>query len=167
MQTRPTPVPSLRLAALLLAVTSASTAQDSRGGPDPSSPRGDLGAGQVVLYQATGVRDGANIATVVHCTNVGTEPVSGAFQTRELSGGIDCTTQSISVSPNRTVTFATRSTAFYFEDRTCATAPFLEQGSVYVLISEGGAGRLICTAQVLDAANAVPSFITTLDVFRR
>lgn len=155
------------LALLLLASLAAGMPQaaraDSGVNGDSRVPEGTL----AILYQATGVRDATGVATAVHCTNTGASSLSVVFEAREFNGTVDCTTDPLTVAANRTVTFSTRDTEFYFEDRICSTAPLSEQGSVYVLVDSSGDGRLVCTAQVLDAANPIPSFITNLNLFGR
>jgi hypothetical protein len=118
--------------------------------------------GGPVVYQATGVRDSATAATVVHCTNLGVASRTVFVDIYDFDGSFDCSV-STSIAPNETRTLATRPTNLYFEDATCNAAPATEQGSLD--ISLNSATALMCTVQVIDPAAATPGFVTTLDLF--
>ena len=125
-------------------------------------PKGGLGT---ALFRASGVRDSTGVATAVHCTNAGTSTARLSFEFFDFTGAVDCSIPTITAPPGATRTVATRNTALYFEDGTCAQAPATEQGSVRVDADSSGSQAVFCTIQVLDAANALPSFITTLELY--
>lgn len=118
----------------------------------------------IPLFRATGVRDAATAATVVHCTNLGGTTRSVYVEILDFDGALDCS-MAIAVAPDETRTFSTRPTALYSDDASCAAAPLTEQGSLLISLNEWT--RLICTVQIVDPIGATPRFAERLDLFDR
>jgi len=118
------------------------------------------------LYRASGAVNRLNAGTAVHCTNLGGIAASLSVEFVDFDGTEVCFL-SFSVPANGTATFTTRAVALYFSDDTCDPVPSLEQGSLTVFAAPEGSTNVVCTAQVVDAVNAVPTFITTLEMVRR
>ena len=126
--------------------------------------------GMSILYGFTGARHdtaaGHEVATVVHCTNYGTED---AQTTVEIYNYNDADARTLSgtylIKPNYTRTFATHDTQLYLEDRIMThggVAGPIDQGSGRVMSDRR---TLICTAQVLDYNHALPWFAVKLPLY--
>lgn len=127
----------------------------------PESPEGTI----VVRYAASGVKDLDDEATVVLCTNLGAAgPLQVLFY--DSSGVAECTAVDASVGSSETVIFATRNTFAYTESATCA-APGISQGRLEIQVDQASTARFICTAQILEADQATPGFVTALKLHLR
>jgi hypothetical protein len=168
------------LAVLALTATWAVYAQDGgdRKGEDQDAGTGVEGqglndpppAGMTVLYTFTGARTrtaaGEQVATVVHCSNYGTEAATTRVEIYDWNDSASATfSGQISIGSNRTRTFATANTQIYDEDviMTQPVANTINQGSGRVMSTKR---TLICTAQVLDPMHAQPYFMINLDLYR-
>lgn len=151
-----------------VAVVSAAAERAGAGDPAGRKTRAELARGrgptELLAYQVSGVRDAAEAATVVHCTNLGAEIRTVFVDIYGFDGLFECTTQS-EIAPDGTATLATRDTALYEEDDWCAEPPGTNQGSLDVWVTTSNS--LICTIQVVDPAATTPRYVTTLDLFRR
>lgn len=154
-------------AILCLALGSAGAGADAARGGEAgravgSSTQGGL---ETPLYLASGVRDRAGVATVLHCTNTGVANALLTVDFYEFNGAIDCTISGLTLGPNTTRTVGTRDTLLYFEDQICPQPPLTEQGAVRVSADFSGSLDVICTVQLIDAATAIPAFLTPLELF--
>jgi hypothetical protein len=127
-------------------------------------------AGMSVLYTFTGARHetiaGSRVATVVHCTNYGTQDASVRVEIYEYNDLADRTFSGEDVvDSNHTATFSTQDTLIYDED-VIMTQPIgnnINQGSGRVM---SDLRTVICTAQVVDPAHNLPYFMINLDLYR-
>lgn len=155
--------------ALLVTTGVAIAAGESRPRGAGTRERGEIAGSEgarilvTPVYQATGVRDAATAATVVHCTNLGATLRTVWVDIYGFDGVFECGL-SADVASGETRTFATRDVLLYTEDAVCATAPLTEQGSLDILLAT--TTNLICTVQVVDPASTTPRYVTTLDLFR-
>jgi hypothetical protein len=123
-------------------------------------------AGFTMLYMFSGARHrtalGSQVATVVHCTNYGSEAAAVRVEVFDWDNDAGATfSGEINVLPNRTQTFSTANTQVYV-DNVVMTQPVAEpinQGSGRVLSDKD---TIICTAQVIDPAHAWPYFAVKL-----
>jgi hypothetical protein len=102
------------------------------------------------------------IATSVHCTNITTISTPIRVEFYSFAGGL-LGAGSFTISAHRSATVSGSGsglTALYFEDVNVSLSGPLNQGVVRVL--KKGTGRIICTAQVLDAVSSPPAFIVQL-----
>lgn len=142
----------------------AASGVDSQGLNDPPP------AGMTVVYTFSGARTetaaGKQVATVVHCSNYGTESATTRVEIYDWSSAASATfSGQISIGSNRTRTFSTANTQIYDEDvvMTQSVANTINQGSGRVMSTRR---TLICTAQVLDPMHAQPYFMINLDLYR-
>lgn len=153
---------ALSLSAALAGAGAAAPVE--RGG----APAADAAAAPEILlypfFRATGVRDAPTAATAIHCTNFGTGSRTLFVSIDEFDGTLDCS-MSVAVAAGETRTLATRSTAFFVEDATCADAPLTSQGAL--LIASTSPERLICTVLLLDPAGTTPEFLDRLSLLDR
>ena len=123
--------------------------------------------GFVVIYFFTGARNiGSTVATTVHCTNLGGPVTQVRAEFYDFAGILRGVGTDTTVAQNQTTTISASTsgfTAFYNEDVAVVLSSVIDQGVVRVL--KKGTGKIICTAQVLDAVNAPPSFVITLPHF--
>ena len=158
------------LIALMVAVVPMQIAAQDRFASDLSEGQDEVGTsaflapptGYTVIYHWIGVRSSAAIATAVHCTNLlgASTPFIVEFYDWD---GVRKGFASTILSQHRTMTIATRDTAFFDEDFLVAPSNDLNQGVVRVL--KKGTGRVVCMTQVLDALANPPTFVTTLPHF--
>lgn len=117
-----------------------------------------------VLYTFTGVRNRTSsrkIATTVHCSNYGNASTSITVEFFDNDGTTTYTAQQ-NVASNQTWTFSTQSVPIYSGHQEVAGAAIIDQGSGRV---SAESTTVICTAQVIDAEDTAPQFITVLDLF--
>jgi hypothetical protein len=122
--------------------------------------------GFVVIYLFTGARTTATVATTVHCTNIGGPTTQVRVEFYDFAGVLRGVGTDTVVAQYQTTTISgspTGSTAFYNEDVFAPLSATLDQGVVRVL--KKGSGKIVCIAQVLDAANSPPSFVISLPHF--
>jgi hypothetical protein len=164
------------LIAFMFAVTPVPAIADDRveGGGLSDGDAGDAGTsayvvpptGYVVTYFFTGATTSANtVATSVHCSNITVTVTPVRVEFYDFAGALKGV-GSLSMGGYRTATFSASSvgsTAFYFDDVNVPLTLPLNQGVVRVL--KKGTGKIICTAQVLDAIGSTPSFVITLPHF--
>ena len=155
-------------AALTLAVgiSMPASAGDRGGAPDPNE-FGALPAGFKVIFFFPGATSvGSTVATSVHCTNIhATLSVDVRVEFYDFNSTlVGANTGTIAASNTRTVSASdTGATAFYADDAFVVVTSAINQGVVRVL--QKGTPKVICTAQVLDAANSPPSFAIPLPHF--
>jgi hypothetical protein len=102
------------------------------------------------------------IATSVHCTNITTTSTPIRVEFYSFAGGL-LGTGIFTISAHRSATVSGSGsglTALYFEDVNVPLVGSLNQGVVRVL--KKGTGKIICTAQVLDAVSSPPAFVVQL-----
>jgi hypothetical protein len=135
-------------------------------GSDPSE-FGPLPAGFSVVYLFPGARTiGTTVATSVHCTNIhNTSAVDVRVEFYDFNGVlVGANTGAVGASVTRTVSASdSGATVFYDEDAFVVVTSPINQGVVRVL--KKGTPKVICTAQVLDAASSPPSFAIPLPHF--
>jgi hypothetical protein len=105
------------------------------------------------------------IATSVHCTNITTISTPIRVEFYSFAGGL-LGTGIFTIAAHRSATVSGSGsglTALYFEDVNVALSGPLNQGAVRVL--KKGTGKIICTAQVLDAVSSPPAFVVPLPSF--
>lgn len=146
-------------------------------GEGGSSSRKNFNPAQIpdginLLYTFSGVSDDGQqgaaereVATSIHCSNVGSSQATLAVEAWQWNG-TDVYTATTTLAANQTRTFSTQNTAIYFDD------VFIGGGSGTGAIFQGH-GRIlssqeqvICTAQVLDARSLIPNFVSALELFR-
>lgn len=137
---------------------------EQRGGPPGIRAFGVVPLGAPTVYTATGVRDSATAATVVHCTNRSAEAEAVFVDIFDFDASFDCT-MGFTIGSQQTRTFATRPTVVYAEDAVCSPFPGTAQG-LLLIASQLPANRLMCAVEVVDPANATPVYQTSLDLFR-
>lgn len=116
------------------------------------------------LYEASGVIDSAGLATVVACANIGAAgPLQIVFY--DEAGAVQCTTIVPSVAAATSYSIATRDTLAYVETANCA-GPVIAKGRVSIRVAASPA-IFICTAQILEADVATPSFVASLELHRQ
>jgi hypothetical protein len=119
-----------------------------------------------VVYFFTGATtQGSAVATSVHCTSLGSVVTPVRVEFYDFAGTLRGV-GNLNLGPFRTATFTasqTGLTAFYFDDVNVPLPVSLNQGVVRVL--RVGSVKIICTAQVLDAVGATPSFVVSLPHF--
>jgi hypothetical protein len=127
---------------------------------DPTPP------GMTMLYMFSGAAHktaaGGKVATVVHCTNYGTESAQVQVEVFDWSDSDDTTfSGATTLLSNRTKTFVTQLTGVYWDDivMTQAVADDINQGSGRILSDRT---TIICTAQVVDPAHNQPWFAVKL-----
>ena len=122
--------------------------------------------GYVVIYFFPGARTITNtIATSVHCSNL-LGATTGVIVEFYDFNGVRVGFSSYNLNQYGSVTTSansTGSTTLYFDDKPVALTSELDQGLVRVL--KKGTGRIVCTAQVLDAINLPPVFVLPLTHF--
>ena len=111
---------------------------------------------EVIIYRVPGVLDnggggGAGTATVFHCTNFSGVSETLRFVTRNFDGALK-TNVSVAISHLATVTAQTKPTIAYFVVTNLATGP-VTQGTTAIAATSI---NIICTAMIVDAANAKP-----------
>ncbi len=123
---------------------------------------------QIQIYSFAGAvdRGDGNLATTVHCTNVGSV---AATITVEIwnSAGNQLTAGNLALGVTETKTVSTRNTSAYSEDSILSPALVIEQGHGRVLADTAGSTDVLCAAQVLDPSNVTPISVTTLSLFDR
>ena len=129
-------------------------------GADSSSP-----LGLEAIFVASGACDAVGVATLLFCTNFGSESTSFMVSFVDFDGTFECEISG-ALAPLATRIFSTRNTAAFTETDVCVSAPGLDQGAIRVGAVPNGA-RLICSAMVVDAANATPAFATVLEMTTR
>lgn len=116
-------------------------------------------------YVFTGARTNTAIATTVHCSNLGDSAVMVQVQLNNFNNQYTITSTQLNLFANRTVTFsfdsANGNTVLYSEDYFGVTTTSIGQGRGIILLDPRDA-PVICTAQILDKANAVPTFVVDL-----
>jgi hypothetical protein len=140
---------------------------EGQGELGPSGLTTDPPAGWEVFYMFTGVYHKVadpEFATVVHCTNIGSSPVTIQVEFYRRIAGFSATAAAI-VSPDNTQTFSTQSIASLPAEVSAGANVDVEHGSGRVLAPEGS--QIICTAQVLALENTtdVPSDTVKLHLF--
>jgi len=148
---RPRRVSWLACAALLLAPS----------GAPASTPQAPLGLD--LIFIASGARDTTGIATVVFCTNIGSQAANFGVAFAQFNGTSDCNLGG-SLPAGATRIIATRNTVAFAEDFVCAAPPGLVQGVVAVGLDQVANAVIICSALVVDSAAATPTFATAIDV---
>ena len=122
--------------------------------------------GYVAAYFFTGARTNASIiATSVHCSNL-LGATTGIIVEFYNYSGIRVGFRSYNLVQYQTQTVSASSTgltALYVEDFPATLSVDLDQGIVRVL--KKGTGRIVCSAQVLDAVNLPPAFVLPLTHF--
>ena len=153
----------MSIGVVLLGVAASAAAERTRAArAEVRGGRAETLGGFIAAYHAAGVRDAATAATVVLCANLGpTTEVQVEFYDR--AGKFLCALGG-EVFEGETWTWATRNTALYLEDSTCAEEPLAEQGSVDIYVTVQT--KLFCTVQIIDPGAATPVYVTTLDLFR-
>jgi hypothetical protein len=117
------------------------------------------------LYEASGVIDSAGFASVVACANIGPAgPLEIVFY--DEAGAVACITTVPSVATATTYSIATRDTLAYVETANCA-GPVIAKGRVSIRVEAASSANFICTAQVIEADVATPSFVASLELHRR
>lgn len=169
------PTALIGLIALIFAVIPVPAIADER--PEGGLSEGDAGdvgtsayvappTGYVVTYFFTGATTlGNTVATSVHCSNISATLTPVRVEFYDFSGALRGV-GNLNMGGYRTGTFSassTGSTNFYFDDVNVVLPAALNQGVVRVL--KKGTGKIICTAQVLDAIGGTPSFVITLPHF--
>ncbi len=153
---------------VILAGPGALIAQEARGHAIDRLPEVAACADATELkFHATGARDSNKVATVVHCTNIGSVDATVCIEVRDFDGFIGCTLDGVSVDASDTRTMATQDTVIYFEDAVCAAPPTTEQGSVWIHVDPTQGRDIICSVQIVDKTSQPPAFATTLDLFGR
>ena len=107
-----------------------------------------------------------SVATSVHCTNISTVTTPTRVEFYNFAGAL-VGVGNLNLLAYRTATLTAGqpfgSTSLYVDDVNVPLSSPLNQGVVRVL--KKGTGRIICTAQVLDAVNVPPAFVTPLPHF--
>ena len=135
-------------------------ATESEASSDPTVPEGIS-----EVYRIPGILSTAQVATAIHCTNLGAATIGVyVFWHGHVNGAV-CISSDDSVAPMETTTIATGATAAYTEDVICGPVPTIDRGIAYVAVT--AQTTLICTAQILDRAGATPAFVSTLELYRR
>lgn len=116
--------------------------------------------GLVRIFAAAGALDAPDRATVVFCTNFGTEAAPAAVVFAQSDGTPLCTLSG-TIPVGVTGILASRATAAFSETGTCASPPGIARGSVQAFADQTQA-RVICSAHVVDATNAAPTFVLAL-----
>ena len=118
------------------------------------------------IFRATGVTASSTRATVVHCTNVGSEDGNLFVSVFNWNGDFDCQISPPVFAPDRTITVGTRSASAYLVEATCpAPGPLINQGYLVVYANPAGSQDFLCTVQVLDSESSPPVFSLDLDVY--
>lgn len=116
--------------------------------------------GLVRVLAASGALDAPDRATVVFCTNFGTEAGAAAVIFVQSDGTAACSISG-TIPVGVTGILSSRATAAFSETGICSSPPGIARGSVQVFADQTQA-RVICSAHVVDAANAAPTFILAL-----
>lgn len=123
------------------------------------------GDGLSSLYHFAGVLNlpASGKGTAVQCTNV--DATAATYVEVQLFDytGTQVDTAAISVDPLRTVTFESTSILFYTAD-VPMSAGLVEQGYGRILTEHR---NVVCTVQVLDAANVTPTWSMDIPVYRQ
>ncbi len=132
------------------------------GGPTASSPDGTIEP----LYRVTGARASATLATVIHCSNNDSVPVSVYVTYFNSSNQFACAIDYQDMPVGTTNSFTTADTVTFAEDRLCGLpAPSLGQGRVEIGTFPLNS-RVICSAQVVSINGNPPTTLSSLDVYR-
>ncbi len=116
--------------------------------------------GLVRILAASGALDAPDRATAVFCTNFGTEDGEAAVIFVQSDGTAACTISG-TIPVGVTGILASRATAAFSETGICSSPPGMARGSVQVFADQTQA-RVICSAHVVDATNAAPTFVLAL-----
>jgi hypothetical protein len=118
------------------------------------------------LYRVTGARASATLATVIHCSNNDSVPVSVYVSYYDFNDTFRCVIDVQDMPVGTTRSFTTSDTTAFAEDRICATpAPTLSQGRVEIGTFPLNS-KVICSAQVVSKSGDPPPTLSSLDIFR-
>jgi hypothetical protein len=115
-------------------------------------------------YNITGVRSSINVATAVHCTNLGPGSVSVYVDFFDFNGSFVCGTSMTGLATGGTASFATANTQVFVEDSFCATIPAIGQGRAAVSTVPTH-GPIICSAELVGIVGNPPAALSALDVY--
>lgn len=171
MQTRLTEFVARSLAlALLLAPTLAiPRAAQAAGIGDKTLPLLPGATKAKLVYTVPYVRSSGSTETSFSCTS--TEPAGGAdvivgievFDSGILRNDVTLGQGIMTLTPGDTDVISTQDTAALLDD-TFTVAVNVGAGSARILATSS---KVICTALFLDAANAVPTFATTIPIMKK
>ena len=118
------------------------------------------------LFVIPGVRDSATAATAFHCSNPTATQVIFSLDVYGPTGTFLCGFSG-SLAAGNTLTMTTRLTALFVENASCDSKGVIpvDKGQARMSISEPVG--IVCTAQIVDPANATPTYLGSLEVFRR
>jgi hypothetical protein len=177
---------SLLMVCTLVSVTYAQAPSDRKEGARGSTVESQGKGGPsnmaldefTVLYTFSGARDTQyydadttpinSAATVVHCTNAGSDLVQLRVEIYDFN---DRYTLSVTeaIDSNYTLTFSTQDTWLYYDDaiitrtQTVSTSN-IDQGSGRIMVDNPSA-KIVCTAQVLDPLGNPPSYVVKLTLY--
>jgi hypothetical protein len=118
------------------------------------------------LYRVTGARASSTLATVVHCSNNDSVPVTVYVTYFDFTNQSPCALNFQDMPVGTTRSFTTADTAAFSEDRFCPLpAPTLAQGRVEIGTFPLNA-KVICSAQVISINGNPPATLSSLDIFR-
>jgi hypothetical protein len=154
------------IATLLCALASGSLlAQEKSNATDmwsASAPDGTIEP----LYRVTGARASPTLATVIHCSNNDSVPVSVYVTYFDFNDAFRCAVEFQDMPVGTTRSFTTANATTFAEDRICATpAPTLSQGRVEIGTFPYNS-KVICSAQVVSINGDPPTTLSSLDIFR-
>jgi hypothetical protein len=122
----------------------------------PAAPEAATTDPEVIIYRFPGVVDdgdsNSGIATVFNCTNFSGTTETVRFATRSTSGTL-IGNVTVSIQHLATKTASTHNTLAFTDDTLVLQIAMLGQGTTAIAATSS---NIICTAMIVDAANAKP-----------